>query len=109
MAQVRELAGYGAAQIKRIDSQEKYAQVAAGDADMYLRLPRISSTRPHSSWDHAAGVALVQAAGAIASDVDGSPLDFSHGRTLAANKGMIVANPKIHQRLVEAAMQVRDQ
>ena len=106
MAEVRQLAGYGTATISRIDSQEKYAQVAAGDADMYLRLPRITSTRPHSSWDHAAGVGLVQAAGGIVSDVDGSPLDFSHGKTLAANKGMIVANPKIHARLVEAAMAV---
>lgn len=103
MAQLREAAGIGGAQIERIDSQEKYARVAAGDADLYLRLPRITSTRPHMIWDHAAGTALVQAAGGIVSDVDGSPLDFSQGRTLANNKGMIVANPRIHPRLIAAA------
>ncbi|MAS37071.1 MAG: 3'(2'),5'-bisphosphate nucleotidase [Anaerolineaceae bacterium] len=106
MGDLREAAGIGSAQIERIDSQEKYARVAAGDADLYLRLPRITSTRPHMIWDHAAGTALVEAAGGIVSDVDGSPLDFSHGRTLATNKGMIVANPRIHPRLIEAARQL---
>jgi HAL2 family 3'(2'),5'-bisphosphate nucleotidase len=107
MAQLREAAGIADAQVERIDSQEKYARVAAGDADLYLRLPRITSTRPHMIWDHAAGTALVQAGGGIVSDVDGSPLDFSQGRTLAKNRGMIVANPRIHPRLIEAARQLQ--
>jgi 3'(2'), 5'-bisphosphate nucleotidase len=107
MGQLREAAGIADAQLERIDSQEKYARVAAGDADLYLRLPRITSTRPHMIWDHAAGTALVQAGGGIVSDVDGSPLDFSQGRTLAKNRGMIVANPRIHQRLLDAARQLQ--
>ena len=107
MAQVREIAGLGSAQIERIDSQEKYARVAAGDADLYLRLPRITSTRPHMIWDHAAGTAIVEAAGGKVSDVDGSSLDFSLGKTLANNKGMIVANPVIHEKLVRAALEVQ--
>lgn len=107
MAQLRETAGIGGAQVERIDSQEKYARVAAGDADLYLRLPRITSTRPHMTWDHAAGTALVQAAGGVVSDVDGSPLDFAQGRTLAKNRGMIVANPHIHPRLIEAAQKLQ--
>ncbi|MBZ0298999.1 MAG: 3'(2'),5'-bisphosphate nucleotidase, partial [Anaerolineae bacterium] len=107
MADLRQAAGIGAAQIERIDSQEKYARVAAGDADLYLRLPRLNSTRPHMIWDHAAGTALVQAAGGIVSDVDGSALDFSLGRTLAHNRGMIVANPLLHPRLLEAAHQLQ--
>lgn len=80
--------------------------VAAGDADVYLRLPRLRSTRPHMIWDHASGAALVEAAGGVVSDVDGSPLDFSLGNTLARNKGVIVANRRIHQRLVDATQQV---
>lgn len=107
MAQLREAAGIADAQVERIDSQEKYARVAAGDADLYLRLPRITSTRPHMIWDHAAGTALVQAGGGLVSDVDGSPLDFSQGRTLAKNRGMIVANPRLHPRLIEAAQQLQ--
>lgn len=106
MASVREAAGISTAQIERIDSQEKYARVATGEADLYLRLPRLSSTRPHMIWDHAAGVALVQSAGGIATDYDGSPLDFSLGKTLANNRGMIVANPRIHDQIVRAALSV---
>lgn len=106
MEQVRERAGLSRARIERMDSQEKYARVAAGDADLYLRLPRIGSTRPHLVWDHAAGVALVEAAGGIVTDVDGSPLDFSLGKTLANNKGMIVSNPRIHEQVVQATLAV---
>ncbi len=106
MERVRLAAGFGGAALDRLDSMEKYARIAAGDADLYLRLPRLFSTRPHMIWDHAAGVALVQAAGGIATDVDGSRLDFSHGRTLAHNRGMIVSNGRIHQRVLDAVAKV---
>jgi len=106
MAQVRERAGISRARIERMDSMEKYARVAAGDADLYLRLPRIDSARPHMIWDHAAGTALVEAAGGVVSDVDGSPLDFSLGKTLANNTGMIVSNPRLHEQVVQATLAV---
>ncbi len=106
MARVRAAAGIGAAAVERLDSQEKYALIAAGDADLYLRLPRLHSARPHMIWDHAAGAALVQGAGGVVSDVDGAPLDFTQGRTLAKNRGVIVANPRIHAQVVRAAQSV---
>ena len=106
MAEVREMAGMESAQVHRLDSQEKYCLVACGDADVYLRLPRSGSTYQHRIWDHAAGVAIVEAAGGIVSDVDGSVLDFSQGSTLARNKGMVVANPLIHSKLVEATSKI---
>ncbi len=106
MAQVRERAGFGAAQVQLLDSQEKYSMVAAGDADLYLRLPRMHSTRPHMIWDHAPGASLVYAAGGTVTDVDGSPLDFAQGKTLAKNRGMIVSNGKIHDAVVRAAQEV---
>lgn len=106
MARVREAAGIGAAPVLHLDSQEKYARIAAGDADLYLRLPRLHSTRPHMIWDHAAGTAIVQSAGGVVTDVDGSPLDFTQGRTLAKNQGMIVANPRIHAQIVRAAQSI---
>ncbi len=101
MQQVCERAGLAAARIERIDSQEKYGRVAAGQADLYLRqtMPRGGG---HRIWDHAAGTALVQAAGGIVSDLDGSALDFSQGSTLARNRGVIAANPNIHGRVVDA-------
>lgn len=105
MTIVRELAGLDGATVRDLDSMEKYALVANGDADLYMRLPRRDQTRPHLAWDHAAGVALVETAGGRVSDVDGSPLDFSQGRILP-NKGMLVSNGVIHDRVVEATQEM---
>lgn len=105
MAQVRRVMGMNESLVKKSDSQEKYARIAAGDAELYLRLPRIYSTRPHSIWDHAPGVALLRAAGGTATDVDGAPLDFSDGTTLN-NRGVIATNGHIHAQIVEAVQQV---
>lgn len=84
----------------RIDSQCKYAAVARGDAAIYLRLP----TRPgyrEKIWDHAAGTIVVEEAGGIITDVRGKPLDFSLGRTLEDNRGVIATNGKFHDRVVQ--------
>lgn len=105
MAHVREVAGLGEASLVRIDSMEKYGRIAAGDAELYLRLPRLQSTRPFMIWDHAAGTALVQAAGGLVTDVDGSPLDFSQGKALV-NSGIIVSNGHIHDRVIDAVQKV---
>jgi 3'(2'), 5'-bisphosphate nucleotidase len=105
MARVRELAGVNNALVERADSQEKYCRIAAGDAELYLRLPRLNSTRPHSIWDHAPGAAIVEAAGGKVTDVDGSPLNYSQGKTLQ-NHGVIVSNGRIHDRIIEAVQQV---
>ena len=105
MARARELAGLSGARLLELDSMEKYALVACGDADLYMRLPREGSRYAHKIWDHAAGVALVQGAGGTVTDLDGSPLDFSQGETLP-NPGMIVSNGAHHGRLVEAVGRV---
>jgi 3'(2'), 5'-bisphosphate nucleotidase len=105
MQHVREVAGLGKASLTRIDSMEKYARIAAGDGELYLRLPRIGSTRPFMAWDHAAGAALVQAAGGMATDIDGSPLNFAEDKTLH-NKGIIVSNGHIHERILAAVQKV---
>ncbi|MEM9419596.1 MAG: 3'(2'),5'-bisphosphate nucleotidase [Planctomycetota bacterium] len=84
----------------RIDSQCKYAAVARGNAAIYLRLP----TRPgyrEKIWDHAAGMIVVEEAGGTVTDVLGKPLDFSLGRTLENNRGIIATNGKFHERVVE--------
>ncbi len=105
MARARDYAGLGAAQVVELDSMEKYALVACGDADVYLRLPRRGSGYTHKIWDHAAGAALVMAAGGMVTDLDGSPLDFSRGDTLP-NAGMVVSNGRHHARLVDAVQRV---
>jgi len=105
MAKVREYAGLLDSPFERIDSMEKYARIAAGDGELYLRLPRTGSGRPHASWDHAAGAALVLAGGGSATDIDGTPLDFSKGRNLP-NQGMLISNGVIHERVLAAVQQL---
>ncbi|RIA96000.1 3',5'-bisphosphate nucleotidase [Glomus cerebriforme] len=85
----------------RMDSQCKYAAVSRGDANIYLRLPTRADYE-ENIWDHATGFILVQEAGGKVSDINSKPLDFSLGRTLKANKGIVVAHPKIHPKIIEA-------
>jgi 3'(2'), 5'-bisphosphate nucleotidase len=79
----------------RMDSQAKYAVVARGEADIYLRLPTRADYR-EKIWDHAGGVLIVTEAGGRATDVDGKPLEFHHGAELVANRGVIVTNGPLH-------------
>ncbi|MEE2912427.1 MAG: 3'(2'),5'-bisphosphate nucleotidase [Planctomycetota bacterium] len=83
----------------RLDSQCKYALVARGQADGYLRLPT-SKEYVEKIWDHAAGLCIATEAGAIVSDVSGNPLDFTHGTRLEQNRGVICATDGLHQRII---------
>ncbi len=85
----------------RLDSQTKYAVVARGQADAYLRLPT-SSAYVEKIWDHAAGKIIAEEAGAVVTDIDGKPLDFGHGALLAQNRGVVCAIPAFHRALLEA-------
>jgi 3'(2'), 5'-bisphosphate nucleotidase len=101
MARVYEIAGITDPAKENVDGQDKYGMVACGDADLYLRVSP-DKNYAHKVWDHAAGVALVQAAGGKATDLDGSALDFSLGQTLEKNKYIIVSNGKIHDAILQA-------
>ena len=89
----------------RIDSQCKYAAVSRGDASVYLRLPTRADYE-EKIWDHAAGAIVVTEAGGRVTDVNGNDLDFSLGRTLKKNKGVIVSNGRLHDRVVAAVKDV---
>lgn len=85
----------------RMDSQVKYAAVARGDAEIYLRLPTRKDYQ-EKIWDHAAGMIVMEEAGGTVTDVAGKSLDFTHGRTLAANAGIIATCGGIHEQVVNA-------
>ena len=99
-ARAADRLGISAAPV-RIDSQCKYAVVARGDASLYLRLP----TRPgyvERIWDHAAGALVVTEAGGRVTDVDGRPLDFSRGRGLEGNRGVVASAGAWHDEALAA-------
>lgn len=85
----------------RMDSQAKYATVAKGAADIYMRLPTHADYR-EKIWDHAGGCLVVEEAGGRVTDVSGKPLDWAHGRELSANRGVIVTNGHLHDRVIES-------
>jgi 3'(2'), 5'-bisphosphate nucleotidase len=90
----------------RIDSQAKYAAVARGDAEAYLRLPRDGKYR-EKIWDHAGGVLVVEEAGGQVSDIRGRALAFTHGKTLAQNIGVIVTNRIFHDAIINTVDELK--
>lgn len=85
----------------RMDSQCKYAAIARGDASIYLRLPTRAGYE-EKIWDHAAGWLCVEQAGGRVTDITGADLDFSRGRTLKNNRGVIATNGHLHDAVVAA-------
>ena len=92
----------------RMDSQAKYATVAEGEAEIYLRLPAKTGYF-EKIWDHAGGVLIVKEAGGEVTDLQGRPLDFSHGRELRENRGVIVTSGPLHAVVLDAARSVTSQ
>lgn len=103
-ARVAQRLGLTAAPV-RMDSQAKYATVARGYADAYLRLPTKTGYY-EKIWDHAGGVGVVEEAGGRVTDISGKPLDFSRGRELNQNRGVIVTNGLLHDPIVAAVQAV---
>lgn len=89
----------------RLDSQAKYVALALGLGSIYLRL-QVSADYEEKIWDHAAGDIIVREAGGQVSDVRGNRLDFSVGRTLQRNAGIVAAPKGIHDEVIRAVQHV---
>ncbi|MEO0562810.1 MAG: inositol monophosphatase family protein, partial [Chloroflexota bacterium] len=100
--ELRQIAGLSTRPPQLYDSQIKYGLIAAGYADVFVRLPRDINDEPHYIWDHAPGAALLRAGGATYTDLNGDPIDFSQGRALP-HTGFIASNGAHHDALVAAA------
>ncbi len=85
----------------RLDSQAKYAVVARGQSDIYLRIP-VKKGYQEYIWDHAAGALIASEAGCAVTDIDGNALDFGRGRRLTANRGILVAPADVHGAIIGA-------
>jgi 3'(2'), 5'-bisphosphate nucleotidase len=86
-----------------MDSQAKYAVLAAGKGDLLLRL--LSTSKPdykEKIWDQAAGSLVVEEAGGRITDLNGEPLDFTAGRSLANNRGILASNGLLHPAALQA-------
>jgi len=87
----------------RMDSQAKYGAVARGEAELYIRMPSPKTPDYREKiWDHGAGKIVVEEAGGRVTDIAGKELDFTRGRKLEDNRGVLVSNGLFHDRIVEA-------
>ena len=80
-----------------MDSQAKYAVLAAGAGDLMVRL--LSPDKPNyreKIWDQAAGSIIIEEAGGRVTDLDGNPFDFTTGRSLLNNRGVVASNGAYH-------------
>lgn len=87
----------------RMDSQAKYLLLAVGKGELYLRL--LSPKQPNyreKIWDQAAGSLIVEEAGGRVSDLFGRALDFTAGRTLLNNRGILASNGHLHEQALQA-------
>jgi HAL2 family 3'(2'),5'-bisphosphate nucleotidase len=92
---------------EQMDSQVKYGIVASGSADIYLRIPNPATPNYREKiWDHAAGSLIVEEAGGRVSDIEGKKLDFSAGKTLHHNRGILATNGAIHDRVLEIIAEI---
>ena len=99
-ARVTQRLGVKAAPV-RLDSQAKYGVVARGQAEAYLRMPKVGRY-VENIWDHAAGALVVMEAGGTVTDIAGRKLDFTQGIGLARNRGVVATCGPVHDAVIEA-------
>jgi len=107
---IDELADWLGVQVDpvRMDSQAKYAVLAAGGGEAMLRL--LSPKRPdyrEKIWDQAAGSIVLEEAGGRLTDLSGKPLDFTQGRLLKNNRGVLASNGLLHEKILQGLAAVQ--
>ncbi|CAL9775819.1 unnamed protein product [Musa acuminata subsp. burmannicoides] len=86
----------------RVHSMVKYAAIARGDAEIFMKFARAGYKE--KIWDHAAGLVIIQEAGGVVTDAGGHPLDFSKGIYLEGlSRGIIACSgPLLHEKIINA-------
>lgn len=91
-----------------IDSQAKYAMLAAGEAEALMRIPNPSKPDYREKiWDHAAGFLVLAEAGGETTDINGLSLDFSCGSQLLKNTGVLATNGLLHGQFLGSLQRLR--
>ncbi|KAI0561239.1 3'(2'),5'-bisphosphate nucleotidase SAL1 [Gracilaria domingensis] len=102
-AQVASLLGVSAPPV-RMDSQAKYGCMARGEFGIFLRFPRMGYVE--NVWDSAPAAIIVEEAGGRVTDGKGKPLNFSLGRTMDNEDGIVATNGIVHDQVISAVQQV---
>jgi 3'(2'), 5'-bisphosphate nucleotidase len=83
-----------------MDSQAKHVVIAAGGAELLIRVPATKAFRD-KIWDQAAGSLIIEEAGGRVTDLNGVPLDFCAGRLLTGNEGVVASNGLLHDAVLD--------
>ena len=90
-----------------MDSQAKYALLASGAGEAMLRLLSPSNRDYREKiWDQAAGAIVLEEAGGRITDLAGKALDFTTGRSLKNNRGILATNGWLHETALEALQKI---
>ena len=81
-----------------VDSQVKYAFVANGTADVYIRYP--NKSRKEKIWDHAAGSLIVRESGGKVTDLSGKELKFITDELDIDKLILCCSNVNIHSQII---------
>jgi len=91
-----------------MDSQAKHAMIAAGQAELLIRVPATPEFRD-KIWDQAAGTIIIEEAGGRVTDMRGTSLDFGTGRMLVRNEGVIASNGHFHAAILDAFLSATEE
>ncbi|OCL10412.1 carbohydrate phosphatase [Glonium stellatum] len=86
-------------------TQLRYVAMAIADCDLMIRVPKSSAWRAQI-WDHAGGVLIFKESGGRVTDLDGAELNFTVGRRLEVNRGLIAARQGMHHVILDAVKEI---
>jgi 3'-phosphoadenosine 5'-phosphosulfate (PAPS) 3'-phosphatase len=98
-ARVASLLGVKATPV-RMDSQAKYGAMSRGNFHIFMRFPKKGYVE--NVWDHAAGQVVITEAGGKVTDGRGRPLNFTLGRHLDNDDGIVATNGRLHDAVIAA-------
>ncbi|CAK3925292.1 3 (2),5 -bisphosphate nucleotidase [Lecanosticta acicola] len=79
----------------------KYAALGLGRCHIVMRIFKYASWRSNM-WDHAGGVLIFEEAGGKVTDLNGKPIDFTQGRKMAENYGLLCAPSSVHAEVLQS-------
>jgi 3'(2'), 5'-bisphosphate nucleotidase len=88
-------------------SHMRYVALIVGGGDVQMRVPR-RPAKPAYVWDHAGVQLIFTEVGGKITDLDGREIDFTAGRDLANNRGIIAAKRGVHSILLKVVNEVLD-
>ncbi|MBY8990088.1 MAG: hypothetical protein KGD58_04975 [Candidatus Lokiarchaeota archaeon] len=81
----------------QVDSMVKFAMVADGTADLYIKPINLERS---FTWDFLPGDLIVREAGGKVTDIDGTPLRYKESKSIFTKPGIISSNGLLHKEIL---------